>query len=79
MTADQAETWPVVGSECVYLSRGPHGWAMTPERFRAVVLGFTAKGSVKIRAFDHVNGEHFTKTVRPWSIERPGSAELTER
>jgi hypothetical protein len=45
---------------------------MTPERFRAVVLGFTAKGGVKIRALDHVNDEYFTKTVRPWSIERPG-------
>jgi hypothetical protein len=70
----ESQKWPVVGSECVYLSRGPHGWAMTPERFRAVVLGFTAKGSVKIRAYDHVNDEHFTKTVRPWSIERPVGA-----
>lgn len=69
----ESQEWPVVGSECVYLYRGPQGWGVVPERFQAVVLGFTAKGGVKIRAHDHVNDEHFTKTVRPWSIERPNN------
>lgn len=69
----ESQEWPVVGSECVYLYRGPHGWSTSPERFSAVVLGITAKGGVKIRAFDHVNDEHFTKTVRPWSIEKVGN------
>ncbi len=71
MAEENDSTRLVVGSECVYLYRGPQGWAFSPERFSAVVLGFTAKGRVKIRAFDHVNDEYFIKTVRPQSIEKP--------
>jgi hypothetical protein len=70
MSVEPKEDWPAIGDECVYLYRGPHGWGLVPEKFRAVVIGTTAKGSVKIRAYDHVNDEYLTKTVRPWSVER---------
>jgi hypothetical protein len=58
----------MIGTECVYLYKGPHGFAVQPERFKAQVLGFTARGSVRIKAFDHVNGEWFKTTVRRNSL-----------
>jgi hypothetical protein len=66
----QSEDWPTIGSTCVYLYKGPHGFALKPERFNAEVLGFTTRGSVRIKAFDHVNNEWFKATVRRASLVR---------
>lgn len=51
------------GSECIYLYKGPWGFAIAPERFKAEVLGFTATGRVRIKAYDHVNDKWFNVTV----------------
>lgn len=64
----ETEDWQTIGAPCVYLYRGPHGFASQPEHFMAEVLGFTARGSVRIKAFDHVNGVWFSATVRRTSL-----------
>ena len=69
--------WPVIGSECIYIYKGPWGYAWTPERFKAKVLGFTKKGMVRIEAFD--GKEWFKATVWRRSIARPSVGELYRR
>lgn len=64
----ESDDWQRVGAACVYLYKGPHGFALQPERFRAEVLGFTARGSVRIKAFDPVSSEWFSATVRRDSL-----------
>ncbi|TAN06780.1 MAG: hypothetical protein EPN36_03360 [Rhodanobacteraceae bacterium] len=64
----EGEEWQKIGAACVYLYKGPHGFALQPERFKAEILGVTAHGSVRIKAFDHVNGEWFEATVRRASL-----------
>lgn len=68
--ARPVKDWPVIGSTCVYLYKGPHGFALQPERFKAEVLGFTVRGRVRIKAFDHVNQDWFKATVRRASLVR---------
>lgn len=54
-----------IGTKCIYLYRGAHGFSWKPERFPAEVIGHTKK-RVKIKAFD--GDEWFTATVRPESL-----------
>jgi hypothetical protein len=64
----EGNEWQKVGAPCVYHYKGPHGFALQPERFKAVVLGFTTRGRIRIKAFDHVSGEWFDATVRRASL-----------
>jgi len=56
------------GDRCFYLYKGPHGMAVAPEKFPAVVLGVTKLGRVRIRATDTVNGGEFDAAVKPESL-----------
>ena len=63
--------WPI-GSKCIYIYKGPLGWAFNPERHLAEVIGHT-KARVQIIAFD--GKQHYKATVKPESlVEREGDS-----
>ena len=65
---EQEVTSLQAGSECVYLYKGPWGFSISPEQFKAAVLGFTTTGRVRIKAYDHVNDKWFKVTVQRRSL-----------
>ena len=55
-----------IGVECTYMHKAPFGFQT--ERFKAEVLGFTASGRVRIKAFDTPNKEWYKTTVSRSSL-----------
>lgn len=60
-SVDQKEEWMNIGAECIYRHKGP--FMLPAEDFKAEILGFTATGRVRIRAFDRPNNEWYKTTV----------------
>jgi len=62
----QPDDWMTIGKECIYRHKGP--FLLPDENFKAEILGFTATGRVRIRAYDTPAKEWYKTTVARKSL-----------